>query len=210
MKKNLFTLLALCAFLVVPNIGKANTVTVPNDPLVTLTPTSYLPTALNSGTSTTSTGTFSVSQQLYFASELSTASSRTITAITFYCNDAYSSESPDYVRRKLRVWMNHTSITAFPDFETNPTPNFENPGTKVFSSKKGNTDNGVEVTDLAPYTLTFDTPFEWDGTSNILVTVFDSTGVKSGYKTTHHMIQTTGVPRFLHQRTSEANYANAG
>ena len=210
MKKNLFTLLALCAFLLLPNIGKANTVTIPNDPLTPLTPTSYLPTALNSGTSTTSTGTFSVSQQLYFASELSTASSRTITAITFYCNDAHSSESPDYVRRKLRVWMNNTSITAFSDFATNPTPNFENPGTKVFSSKKGGTDNGVEVTDLAPYTLTFDTPFEWDGTSNILVTVFDSTGVKSGFKTTHHMIQTTGVPRFLHQRTSESNYANAG
>ena len=106
--------------------------------------------------------------------------------------------------------MNHTSITAFPDYATNPTPNFEDPGTKVFSSKKGGTDNGVEVTDLAPYTLTFDTPFEWDGTSNILVTVFDSTGVKSGYKTTHHMIQTTEVPRFLHQRTAESSYANAG
>lgn len=106
--------------------------------------------------------------------------------------------------------MNHTSITAFPDYATNPTPNFENPGTKVFSSKKGGTDNGVEVTDLAPYTLTFDTPFEWDGTSNILVTVFDSTGVKSGFATKHDMIQTPGVPRFLHQRTSQTDYADAG
>lgn len=209
MKKNLFTLLALCAFLVIPNIGKANTVTIPNDPLTTLKQTSYLPIALKAANDNYG-GTFSVSQQLYFASELSEASSTTIEGITFYCYDAYSAESSDYVRRKLRVWMNNTSITAFPDYATDPTPNFQDPGTKVFSSKKGNTDNGVEVTDLAPYTITFDTPFEWDGTSNILVTVFDSTGVRASFTTRHDMIQTTGVPRFLHQRTLAEDYADAG
>jgi len=206
MKKSLLTLCFL-SFLTASAWG--DEVTVPNNPSTTLKQTSYLPMALKAADDNYG-GTFSVSQQLYFASELTTASSTTITAITFYCYDAYSLESSDYVRRKLRVWMNNTAITAFPNYATNPTPHFENPGTKVFSSKKGDTDNGVEVTDLAPYTLTFDTPFEWDGTSNILVTVFDSTGVRAGFTVKHDMIQTTGVPRFLHQRTLESNYADAG
>ena len=122
-----------------------NTVTIPNDPATALSPTNYLPTALNTGT-TSSAGTFSVSQQLYFASELSAASSTTITAITFYCNNGSK------VNRKLRVWMNNTSITAFP---TSPTePNFVDPGTFVYSSKKGDTDSGVDIVRGEAYTLT--------------------------------------------------------
>lgn len=207
MQKSLLTLFcALSALSFIPSSVMANSVTVPNDPATTLKQTSYLPVALKAADDNYG-GTFSVSQQLYFASELSEASSTTIEGITFYCYDAHSSESSDYVRRKLRVWMNNTSITAFPTSTTEP--NFEDPGTKVFSSKKGDTDNGVEVTDTAPYTITFDTPFEWDGTSNIIVTVFDSTGVRASFTTKHDMIQTTGVARFLHQRTLESNYANA-
>ena len=67
MRKNLLTLFcALCAFLLLPNIGKANTVTIPNDPLTTLKQTSYLPIALKAANDNYG-GTFSVSQQLYFA-----------------------------------------------------------------------------------------------------------------------------------------------
>lgn len=199
--KKLFTLLCILALSLTTVSVHANTVTIPNDPATALSPTNYLPTALNTGT-TSSAGTFSVSQQLYFASELSAASSTTITAITFYCNNGFK------VNRKLRVWMNNTSITAFSTSTTEP--NFVDPGTFVYSSKKGDTDSGVDIERGEAYTLTFDTSFEWDGTSNIIVTVFDSTGATSGYLTPHDMIRTEGVARFLHQRTLATNYADAG
>ena len=206
MKKFFTFLCALSALLITFVNASANTVTIPNDPATTLKQTSYLPIALKAADDNYG-GTFSVSQQLYFASELSAASSTTIIAITFYCYDAYSSESADYVTRKLRVWINNTSITGFSTETT--TPYFEAPGNKVFSSKKNGVDNGVMVTDTAPYTITLDTPFEWDGTSNIIVTVFDSTGVRAAYTTKHDMIRTEGVARFLHQRTLVTDFANS-
>ena len=201
MKKNLFTLLALCAFLLLPNIGKANEITVPNDPETPLTETSYLPIAIsNSGALSSYNNEISLSQQLYFASELTGASSHIITAITFY----YTSGPTPALNRKLRVWMKNSTVQSF---AANVTP-LVDPGTKVYSSKKGNVDNGVTLTSGSPYTLTFDTPFEWDGTSNLIVTVFDSSRVSNTTATKGQtkMFRTEGVGRYLHKTATAAYF----
>ena len=101
------------------------------------------------------------------------------------------------------MWINETEITAF------PTSTFNDPGTKVFSSKNRETDS-VRITEGSEgYTIPFDTPFEWHEGKNIIVTVFDSTGVRAGFTTTHYMMKTEGVARYLHQRTLETDFANS-
>lgn len=169
----------------------SNTVTIDYPDVEGIHESIYLPTAINRGTYQTN-AYYSISQQLYFASELSTASSTTITAITFY----YVAGSPS-LNRKLRVWLNETSITAFSTETTNP--NLVSAGRQVYSSKKGAIDNGVDLTPGESYTLIFDEPFVWDGESNLVVTVFDSTGVKnsSGTAGKHNMFPATAA-RFLH------------
>ena len=207
MRKILFTLLcAFSALFFLPNAVVANTVTVPDpESGTTITTTTYLPIAINAGSSAQSAGCYSVSQQLYYASELTGASSNTINAITFYYNEGTA------MTRKLRVWVNSTSMTDFPTPESTSTPNFVAPGTKVFSGD-------VNLKEPDPYTITFDTPYEWDGTSNIIITVFDSTGLfnsyadqgKTAYTPRTQMFETAGRVRFLHKISRDKNFENAG
>ena len=207
MRKILFTLLcALCALSFIPSSVMANTVTVPDPESGTaISTTTYLPIAINAGSSAQSAGCYSVSQQLYYASELTGASSNTINAITFYYNEGTA------MTRKLRVWVNSTSMTDFPTPESTSTPNFVAPGTKVFSGD-------VNLKEPDPYTITFDTPYEWDGKSNISITVFDSTGLfnsyadqgKTPYTPRTQMFETAGKVRFLHKISRDKNFENAG
>lgn len=203
MKKSL---LILFSFILVGVSAHANTVTVPSDPLVSISTTTYLPIAINAGSSNQSAGCYSVSQQLYYASELAGASSNTINAITFYYNEGTT------MTRKLRVWINNTSLDDFPTPNSTSTPNFVAPGTKVFSGD-------VNLKEPDPYTITFNTPFVWDGTSNIIVTVFDSTGlfnsitdldVSSVYTPRTQMFADEGRVRFLHKISRDKNFDNAG
>ena len=196
--KKLFTL--LCA-IAIGHTAFANTVTVGGDDDTNLYST-YLPIAINTGT-LANCAYYSVSQQLYFSGELAGASSNTITAITFYYHSGTS------FTRKLRVWMNNTALTAFSTEST--TPNFSNPGTKVFSGD-------VTLTSGSSYTITFDTPYEWNGSSNIIVTVFDSTGVKNNSTNYNdaaqgqtEMFRTENVARFLHKTSpTYSDFAQAG
>ena len=206
MRKNLLTLFcALCALFFIPNAAKANNVTVDKWNGTDTRNTTYLPIAINTGTGA-NCAYHSVCQQLYYASELSTASSTSITAITFYYTSGTS------FTRKLRVWMKDTDLEDFATPGNTSTPYMVSPGTKVFSGD-------VELTAGSPYTITFDTPYSWDGTSNIIVTVFDSTGVKNSstnYGATAAQGQTVmfgdeGKVRFLHKTNSAwADFANAG
>ena len=185
-----------------------NEVTVPDPESGTaITTTTYLPIAINIPTRALSAGCYSVSQQLYYASELNDnstkPSSTTINAITFYYNSGTN------MTRKLRVWMNSTSMTDFP--ASTDTPNFVAPGTKVFSGD-------VNLQEPNPYTITFDTPYAWDGTSNIIITVFDSTGLfnsnadqgKTPYTPATQMFEDVGKVRFLHKLSTDKNFDNAG
>lgn len=116
--------------------------------------------------------------------------------------------------------MNSTSLTSFPlpnegdlDDEANKTPNMVNPGTRVFSGD-------VNMVDRESYTITFDTPYEWDGTSNIIVTVLDSTAKKNSktyypdatiYTVKVRIFETEGAIRFLHKTSKDqSDYANKG
>ena len=161
MKKILLTLFcALCALSFIPSSVMANSVTVDGE---TGTTSTYLPVALHTNTSNANYAFHSVSQQLYYASELAGASSNKITAITF---DYVGTTMND---RKIAVWMNSTSWTSFPlpnedniADVANQTPNMVDPGTRVFSGT-------VAMVDGSSYTITFDTPYMWDGTSNIAV-----------------------------------------
>lgn len=203
--RKFYSIFALCAFLFLSVAVQANNVTVDKWNGTDTRNTTYLPIAINTGTGV-NCAYHSVSQQLYYASELSTASSTSITAITFY----YTSGTN--FTRKLRVWMNDTDLEDFPTPSNTTTPNMVSPGTKVFSGD-------VELTAGSPYTITFDKPYSWDGTSNIIVTVFDSTGIKNNstnYGVSAAQGQTVmfgdaGKVRFLHKTNSAfADFANAG
>lgn len=209
MRKN-YLFFALCAFLFLSVSMQANTVTVDG---ATGTTSTYLPVALHTNTSNANYAFHSVSQQLYYASELAGASSTKITAITFdYEGTTFT--------RKIAVLMNSTSLTSFPlpnegDLadEANQTPNMVNPGTRVFSGD-------VNMVDRESYTITFDTPYEWDGTSNIIVTVLDSTAKKNSktyypdatiYTVKVRIFETEGAIRFLHKTSKDqSDYANKG
>ena len=100
---------------------------------------------------------YSLSQQIYLASEVGGAG--TITAIAFN-NSAYS------MTRNLDIYLKHTSKDAFSsqtDWESVTTSE------KVFSG---------EVTFAATgwTAITLDTPFAYDGTSNLLLCVDDNSG----------------------------------
>ena len=208
--KKLFTLLCILALSFFSATLLANTVTV--DGATGLT-SQYLPVALHTNSSNANYAFHSVSQQLYYASELAGASSTRITAITFdYEGTTFT--------RKIAVWMNTTSLTSFPlpnegdlEDEANLTPNMVNPGTRVFSGD-------VNMVDKSSYTITFDTPYEWNGTSNIIVTVLDSTAKKNSktyypdasiYTVKVRIFETSGKVRFLHKTSKdESEYANKG
>ena len=200
--KKFLTIVALSALLFVP--GYANNVTVDKWNGTDTRNTTYLPIAINTGTGV-NCAYHSVSQQLYYASELSTASSTTITAITFYYTSGTS------FTRKLRVWLKDTDLENFATPNNTSTPYMVSPGTKVFSGD-------VELTAGSTYTITFDTPYNWDGESNLIVTVFDSTGVKNNstnYGSSAAQGQTVmfgdeGKVRFLHKTNiAFSDFANA-
>lgn len=212
-KKKIFSFLcALSALFFLPVSTHANTVTVDGETGLTST---YLPVALHTNISNANYAFHSVSQQLYYASELAGASSNKITAISF---DYVGTTMND---RKIAVWMNSTSLTSFPlpnednlDDVANKTPNMVDPGMRVFSGT-------VAMVDGSSYTITFDTPYMWDGTSNIIVTVLDSTAKKNSktyygedakiYTVAVRIFETPGAIRFLHKTSKDqSDYANKG
>ena len=115
---------------------------------------------------------YSCTQQIYFAEELGTAG--TINAISFYYNYGTAYTTPNITMYMKNVSRSEFSSTT--DYEPLAL------GDIVWSG------------DIAPtaagwYTFTLDTPFQYDGTSNLLVAFFDGT---SGYPgTSYNWRQTT-------------------
>ncbi len=101
---------------------------------------------------------YSLSQQIYTSAEVGEAG--TITAVAFKVANSKSTT------RNLDVYLSHTSTNTF-----SSTSSWISQSTsyRVFSG---------EVTFAASgwTTITFDTPFEYNGTSNLLLTVDDNTG----------------------------------
>ena len=114
-------------------------------------------TATNNGNylPTTDYYKYSLSQQIYTQSELGGAGS--ITAISFYYKTSTSSNT-----RILDVYMTHTNSSTLTSWQTQSSNSLVFSGTHLFTQGWN--------------TITLDTPFAYDGTSNLLLTVDDNTG----------------------------------
>lgn len=129
----------------------------------------------------------SISQQLYYASELTEAgaSSGSITAISFY----YMSSTAK--SRTCEVWINEVTKSYIASSagadqwmygvsSTNPAP-----GTKVF-------DGTVSIPAASGWnTITFASAFSWSGTKNIIITINDKTDTRSSMSALNHKVFTT-------------------
>ena len=113
---------------------------------------SYLPCYPNN--------TYSMSQQIYTSDEIGKAG--LITSIAFYNYEAGSARNCD-------IYLSYTAKTSF-DSSTDWVT--VTPGDKVFS---GTMKLGSDWT-----VIDFDTPFQYDGTQNLLLTVDDNTGKDTG------------------------------
>ena len=114
-------------------------------------------TGTNTNVPTNSGQKYSLSQQIYTNNEMGNAG--TITKIAFQVSNSKSTT------RSLEVYLAHTSKSSFDsnsDWVQQATSN------KVFSGSVSFANSGWT-------TITLDTPFEYDGTSNLLLTVDDNT-----------------------------------
>ena len=202
MKKNLFTLLALCAFLLLPNIGKATDYTI--EP-TTATKSNTLPLFRSSASMRGS-----IVQQIYLPSEFSPsgATAGDITAVTFYyaAKDANTAEA---LSRDIEIWLMETNVDSYSLDHVNSTWNSKflfngskKAGTKVydgvFQTNSVTSSDGVQTVKL-----TFDTPFSWDGISNIVLTVYDKSTTNVGSNANSYLkfyITATTHARFVHQQ----------
>ena len=126
---------------------------------------------------------YSLSQQIYLASELDNQKGR-ITKIAYRGTTASST-------RNLDIYIRHTDNATFSSTTdwTTMGPSF-----KVFSGS-------VTFSTSDWTTITLDTPFEYDGSSNIIICVVDNTGSTSGSNTSYTKF-------YNYSATNRALYAN--
>ena len=110
-------------------------------------------------------GQYAISQQIYFASEVNMPNGGTITQISF---STYNNKWT----RNIEIYMANTTKTIF-----NKTNEWVTSVTKVYSGEvtfgSGSTSESTWVT------ITLDSGFSYDGTSNLLLCVNDLTGEKT-------------------------------
>ena len=119
----------------------------------------------------------SLTQQIYTAAEI--GYNGRITAIAFKANGS--------VTRNLDIYMAHTDKTAF-----SSTTDWEVMGSvaKVYSGSVSFTNNWA--------TITLDTPFEYDGTSNLNICVVDKTTTQVGNSSRTFSTYSTGANRAMY------------
>ncbi|MBR6878723.1 MAG: choice-of-anchor J domain-containing protein [Bacteroidales bacterium] len=125
---------------------------------------------------------YSLTQQIYTASELGTAG--TITAISFYYNTSTSSNP-----RSLLIYMSHTASSDITAWSTVTSSQCVFSGSVTFNQGWN--------------TITLTTPFAYNGTSNVLLTVDDNTGTW----TTNSQFYTysTNANRAIYYRNDSTN-----
>ena len=101
---------------------------------------------------------YSLTQQIYTSSEIGQAG--TITAVAFQVGNNKSTS------RSLDVYLSHTTASSFSD---NSAWISQNTSARVFSGS-------ITFAASGWTTITLDTPFEYDGANNLLLTVDDNTG----------------------------------
>ncbi|MBO7084263.1 MAG: hypothetical protein J6W30_10510, partial [Bacteroidales bacterium] len=170
-----------------------NSFTMPNYP-VTVSAIFLAPAggnvAIGSGTSTnggnylptTDYYKYSLSQQIYTKSELGEAGN--ITAISFYYNTSTSSNP-----RSLVIYMTHTSSSTISSWQTQSSNDIVYSGTHTFAQGWN--------------TITLTTPFAYNGTNNLLLTVDDNTG--SWTTNSYFYTYSTGANRAICYRNDNTN-----
>lgn len=106
---------------------------------------------------------YSLTQQIYTSAEVGSAG--TITAISFYyLGSSTSGSASSSGSRNFNIYMSNTSNSSLSNNWVNETSDhLVYSGTCTFNS-------------VGWYTFTLDTPFEYDGNSNLLLTFDDNTG----------------------------------
>ena len=132
---------------------------------------------------------YSLTQQIYTASEIGQAGS--ITAIAFKVSNSKSTA------RTVDVYLKHTSKDAF---TSNKGWETMGSGDKVYSGS-------VTFQSTGWTTVTLGTPFEYDGTSNLVVCVDDNTGsyVSSSSNSPQFYVYSTGANRALRYYNDNTN-----
>ena len=123
---------------------------------------------------------YSLSQQIYTAAEVNGAG--TITAVSFYWYGKSGSNTSSGARN-LKIYMSHTTNSDLSSAWIQESNNhLVYSGTQTFNT-------------VGWHTITLDTPFAYDGTSNLLLTVDDNTGSYTVSAKHYFRTYTTGVER---------------
>ena len=146
-------------------------------------------TATNNGNylPTTDYYKYALSQQIYTQSELGTAG--TITAISFYYTTSTSS-----ISRILDIYMTPTNSGTITSWQTQSSNSLVYSGSHIFTQGWN--------------TITLDTPFAYNGTSNLLLTVDDNTGSWAANSTFY--TYPTGANRAICYRNDNTNPSPLG
>jgi hypothetical protein len=128
---------------------------------------------------------YTTSQQIYTAAEVGEAG--TITAVSFNYNGNATSGN-----RTLDIYMTHTTSSTLSTWVAVTSASKVYSGTQTFTS-------------AGWYTITLDTPFEYDGTSNIMITVDDNTGDYTGSSGRAFYVYETGSTRAIYKQSDSYN-----
>jgi len=128
---------------------------------------------------------YSTTQQIYTAAEVGDAG--TISAVSFKYNGNSTSGA-----RTIDIYMSHTTSSTITSWVTESSSHLVYSGTQTF------VDNGW-------YTFTLNTPFEYNGTSNILITFDDNTGSYIGSSGRAFYVYSTGANRAIYHYNDNYN-----
>jgi hypothetical protein len=133
---------------------------------------------------------YSLTEQIFTAAEI--GQSGTITAISFKVSNSKSAT------RTLAVYLKHTTKTSFTSKK----------GWEAVSSSNLVYSGSVTFNASGWTTITLNTPFEYNGTNNLLLAVDDNTGsyVSSSSNSPKFYVYSTGANRALRVYSDNTNY----
>lgn len=161
----------------------------------------------------------SITQQIYLPSEFSPsgATAGSITAVTFYYA-AKDGNTVDALSRDIEIWLMETDVESYTldhvgfVWKSKFLCNGSNKaGTKVFDGVLNTEDAITSSSGDKTVTLTFNAPFAWDGTSNIVLTLFDKSTTTIGSNAKNYLkfyITQTTKARFVHHKILDGSSDN--
>lgn len=214
MKKNLLTLFVLSALLLIPNAGKATDYTIETLPAPA---TPVLSKALPF-VPQTSTGS-SVTQQVYLASELTAlgATAGNITGIKFYYGGYNNNTAVPSLTRTIKVYITEIATDSLEMYEVTQGYStvyrfkFKNPGSSPVHEGTITTE-AISAGEVKALSINFNkSTYAWDGSKNILLTVYDvtNTAYTSSEANLRFVLKTTEHSRFVHYYWTAAGDHNA-